>query len=149
MTTNDNVPGGGIVGIVAIAGREFHVKKLSTRAEYGLDAHLARRAKETMGPGGYFERAARVLDWLRDTKRVSEWRAMTEELTRLQCQLGAAPADTELYRQTPDGLACELWHRTRETHKEVTEADLRAVISDVNAPDVYYQLLEVLSGAGK
>jgi hypothetical protein len=134
---------------VKVNDREISVLKLSANAEYGLGVMLGRRAKAEMGPGGYFARLAPALDWLRETKRTAEWSAALAEATRLQAAPGVDSDDLEAYRQTPAGLACEIFHRTRQTAPDVTEADLLAIITDVNALDIYRSLMDALTDEKK
>jgi hypothetical protein len=134
-------------GPVTIAGRVLTIEELPASAEYGLLQELRRGSKRAYGPGGYFARMAPVLAYLREKKLHAEHNQALAELTRLEAT-GVDPADDEAdaYRRSPDGVACELFWRCRRSHPEVTQAELRAIITDANALDVHLQIRRVLAG---
>jgi hypothetical protein len=53
--------------------------------------------------------------------------------------LGAA--GVEAFRATPDGVAVELYFRTRQTHPELNMDAIRAVVNETNAIEVHLAIL--------
>lgn len=134
-------------GVVDVAGQAFRVRPLGLREETALYRELGRRAKAAMGPGGYFARLRPRLDWLAGEKLFDVRAAVVAELTRLEAT-HELPADdvVDEYRRTPDGVALELFARTRADHPAATEKELRAVVTEANAVAVHFALLEAVSG---
>lgn len=141
---SDNLMSGG--GVVSVAGQEFRVRKLSARGEDALARELGRRAKAAMGPGGYFARLKPKLEWLAAEKMFDVRVAVVETLTRLEA-LSELPASDVIdeYRATADGVACELFFRTREDHPAVSEKDIRAVVTAANALPVHAAVLDAVA----
>lgn len=142
MSDTDLVAAG---GVVPVAGQDFRVRPLSARDEVALYRELGRRAKLAMGPGGYFARLKPRLEWLAANKQFDVRALVVAELTRLEATT-ELPADDVIdeYRRTPEGAACELFWRTRRDHPEVTEKELRAVITDANAGAVFQAVLDAV-----
>jgi hypothetical protein len=59
---------------------------------------------------------------------------------------GASTDAAYEYRQTPDGVALELYWRTRRAHPEVTRDQLRAVVTEATAVAVHLLMLRALEG---
>lgn len=137
-------------GMVTVGDRQLMVRKLTQSREIGLARELARLTKIGFGPGGYFAQAADALDWLRTTKRTAEWQAAMKEISSLQAT-GADPSGEAIYafQQTAKGVAVELFWRTRETHPTVTIEELEAVINEVSALDIHFQIQEAVTDQGK
>ncbi len=146
MSDTDLVAAG---GIVPVAGQDFRVRPLSAREEVGLLRELGRRAKLAMGPGGYFARLQPRLAWLAEQKLGDVRALVVAELTRLEA-VSELPGDDVIdeYRRTPDGVALELFCRTRREHPEVTERELRAVVTDANALMVHFAIVDAVTGDG-
>lgn len=137
-------------GTIEVEGRLLTVQKLTVSGELALLSALRAGAKRSFGPGGYFQRARASLDWLRDQKMHAEHAQAVAEIARLEATgAGASDDATDEFARTPDGLAVELFWRTRKTHPEVTEREFRAGLSDANALDVYLSLRAAVSDAGK
>jgi len=133
------------VGTITIADRTIDVAKMPTYGEIGLWRELSKRAKAEYGPGGLFNVMKPQLAWLAAEKMLAERAQVIAEITRLEAgKAGLSDEAVEEFRITPAGLACELYWRTRSTAKEVTEADLQAIITEANAVDVWMQLGEFL-----
>ena len=137
----------GAGGPVAVGPVAFHVLPLTVREEAGLLARLRRRAKEAMGPGSYYTNAQPTLAWLAANGLHADRAVLLAEVARLVAT--AAPVSDDAaydYRQTPDGVAEELFVRTRQTHPAATLEELKAVVTDFNAADVFHQMLAAVSG---
>lgn len=134
-------------GIVDVGGTLFHVKPLSLNGEIALfDRHRA-EARRAMGPGSFVEAAIPTIDHLRKIERHAEADFMLRAATSMVLtRAGVTDEVAEEFRRTPDGLALEMYHRTRETHPSVTEREFRAVINPVNAPDLFLKVVEAVSG---
>lgn len=147
MTANEALMTPG--GTVRIGDRALTVLKLPARAEYGLGVAMAAACKESFGPGGYFQRAAKALAWLREQKMQAEWSVAVRSITEME-GLGSMPdaAAVEEFRQSPKGVALELFHRTRQTHPEVTLSELESVVTAANAPEVYQQIQQAVADEG-
>lgn len=129
-------------GPVAFCGRELVVESLATAQEIGLLRAMRRLAKKQFGPGGFVQRGRPMLDWMRANGMAGEASAALAELVRME-GAGADPDDdvAEAARQTPEGVATELFWRTRRTHPDATLAELMSVVTDANALDVHLQIL--------
>lgn len=134
-------------GTVDVAGRVFVVTELPTEAEFGFGSMLRLKAREQMGPGSFFAPALPVADWLRSQDRHGEANGLLRTAAELVLSKAGASDDAGYdYRQSPDGVAFELFTRTRATHPEATEKELRAVITAVNAAHVHQQIVRAISG---
>jgi hypothetical protein len=133
-------------GVVKVGPLEFVAEELSIEGEAGILAHLRKRAKESLGPGSFWANALPALDWLREKNRPVEAAALTAETARLVAT-NAPVTDDQLwdYRETPDGVADELFLRTRRTHPNATRAEMRAGINEANALEVRLQMVEAVN----
>lgn len=133
-------------GPVTIGTLTLVVEELSIEAEFGILAHLRNRAKKALGPGSFYANALPVAAWLRAQGEAGEAGALLAETAKLVAT-GAACDDaaTWAFRETPDGVAAELFLRTRRTHPEAAEAEIRAVVNDANAQEVRMLMLEALA----
>ena len=135
-------------GVVEVAGRLFTVEKLPARQEEGLGNLLAKAAAKAVGKGGHFAAFKDELDWLRENGMAAEWQQLMATLPRLKLT-GAPPLSVDEFRRTPKGAALELYHRTRSTHAEAKLDEIEAIVTEVNAPDVAFQIGQVLTEDGK
>jgi hypothetical protein len=104
----------------------------------GLLNHFRKRAKEAWGPGSFYANARPTLDWLAQQGLGADRSAMLQTVAGLVATGAAASDDAAYeYRQTPDGVADELFWRTRQTHPEATLAEIRALVNDANALEVF------------
>lgn len=133
-------------GPVAIGDVTFTAEELSIEGEVGILNRLRRLAKDALGPGGFYKNALPVAKWLREQGEGAEAAALLAETARLVATGG--PLDEAAvweFRQTPAGVAAELYMRTRKAHPDTREDELRAVINDANVVEVRLQLLEALA----
>lgn len=135
-------------GVVEVAGRTFLVEKLPARQEEGLANLLEAEAKKAAGKGGHFAAFRDELEWLREAGLAAEWQQLLRYLPELKV-LGVPPVPIVEFRKTPRGAALELYHRTRGTHAEVALDQIAAVITEVNAPDVAFQIAEAVTDGRK
>jgi hypothetical protein len=136
-------------GPVTIGPLTLTVEELSIEGELGLLNHLRKRAKEAMGPGSFYANSLPVAEWLRANGKGAEAAALLADTGRLVAT-GAAPDDAAVwaYQESPDGVADELFWRSRKTHPEARREEIRAVVNDANAVEVRVQMAEAL-GAKK
>lgn len=137
-------------GVVTIAGRDFVIQKLSTNGEMSLFDVLAAAAKKESGPGGYLARSSELLDWLKKNNRGQELAVAVNKLVEMDA-LGVSLSQDAVadFRQTPKGVALEMFHRTRAAHKDVSLADFQAIITDANASEVSLAILDVITNEKK
>lgn len=137
-------------GAVEIGGKSFLVEALNLELEIGLNAHLSKLTREAMGPAGFLAAIKEGIDFLKSAGLHAEALEVVREAGRMQAS-GAtpAPAAVEAFRQTAKGAAVELFWRTRKTHPDVTLQQLEAIITEINALDVYRQTVEAVTGGGK
>jgi hypothetical protein len=123
---------------------------LSVREEQALLLDLRRKLRESYGPGGFFANAKPYLEWLKSQKLSAEYSLAVSRITEMEAS-AELPTEqaAETFRQTPTGVAIELWHRARKYDVCVTLQDLRSIITEVNALEVHLQLIEAITGLGK
>lgn len=132
-------------GVLKIGAAEFFVRKLSVVRENALWDHLASEAKKSYGQGGFVEKGAGLLEWMASTGRGNMMEAALRKLVEMEAKdEPPSLAAIEKYRRSPDGVALELWHRTRDDHKDMTREKYRAVVNEVNALDLYLQIGDLL-----
>ncbi len=133
-------------GVVKLDRFELMCLKLAHANELALANELARKAKLSFGAGGFFSKAQPALDWLKEQKKNVEFQQAVNRIAEMEAT-GALPSleAVEAYRQTADGVATEIYWRTRKTHVEVSMQELQAAITSANALEVYLQLQEVLT----
>lgn len=133
-------------GPVSIGPLVFVVQELPLEGEIGLRAKLRSLAREAWGPGSHFANVLPVAKWLRDQNQHQDAAALVAAVAPLVAtKAGASEDAAEVYRQSPDGVAWELFFRTRATHPDATRAEIRAIINEVNALTVHVAILEALS----
>jgi hypothetical protein len=137
-------PTGG--GIVTVGPVDFMVRELSAAAELRLLGLFCKNAKDAWGPGGFYANAQPMLKWMKDQGEHEDRAAMLETIGRMQAKGESASAEAGYaYRLTPDGVADEMFYRTRETHRETTLKDFRALVNDVNAFEVHEAIIGAVS----
>jgi hypothetical protein len=122
------------------------VDRLSQSQEIALGNDLARRTKKAFGKGGFFSRASDSLDWLKEEKRSAEFSIAVKTIAEMEGN-GSSPSveAVDEFRQSAEGVAVELYWRTRRAHKEITLKELQAVITETNALEIHLQILEILT----
>ncbi len=137
----------GRAGVVPVADRLFTVTELPGEAEVGLLAQLRLKAREAFGPLSFFRDALPVVDALKAAGRHDEAAGLQAQAGQLVLSRSGASTDAAYdFRQTPDGVALELFWRTRATHPEVAREQFRAVVTEANALAVHHLILRALEG---
>lgn len=115
-------------------GTVLTCQKLDMIGEQRIMDELGRALAATYGPGSYFANAKPVLDWLSEQGMYGDRQQMVSELTRLVA-VKALPdmAAVFEFRATPDGLATELFLRTRKTHPDLAQPVIRTQLNAVTA----------------
>ena len=132
-------------GEVTIEGHVFIVQELPVEAELGLRAKLRALARESFGPGSFYANVMPAAKWAREQGQHQDANIMVQAVAPLiAMKAGASEDAAELYRQSPDGVAWELFYRTRDTHKEAQRDEFRAIVNEVTAVEVYLQILEAI-----
>lgn len=133
-------------GEVRVGDLVFLVRELSVAGEIGLGNRFRALAKKAMGPGSFYANARPVLDYLREQGQHADRAALMAEVSRLVATGAAASDDAaEEFRRSPDGVAEELYWRTRQTHPDATLNEFRAAVNDVNALEVHLGIMEALA----
>ena len=87
-----------------------------------------------------------VTDLDRITRAESDATVITERVAPLLGELVKSPETIPAeYRRSPDGVAEELYWRTRKTHPEAQRDEFRVVVNDVNALEVHLAILEAVA----
>lgn len=124
-------------------GTVLRVQKLSVIGEQKLTQELGRRLFTSYGPGGYFANAKGSLDFLQKAGMHAAYQQAVSELTRLTATKTMPGFDAiDEFRTTPDGLAAELFLRTRATHPDLAEPVIRSQLNDLTAWQVCTAMLE-------
>lgn len=149
MVPNESVvSGGGVVNLLSATGViwPLFVAKLSMAGEKKLAMRLASGAKAKMGPGGYFQSTRGVLNWLKENKLMNEFSISCQRITEMEAtrELPTGTAFDE-FRQSPEGVAIELYERTRQSHAEIRYDEIQAVITEINAFDIHDQMMEAIT----
>lgn len=132
-------------GEVRIGPLVFVVQELPFEGEVGLRAAFRAEARKALGPGSFYANVLPAARWAREQGQHEDAARMVAAVAPLVATAAGASEDAaELYRQTPDGVALELFHRTRQTAPEATRAEYRAVVTEVNAVEVYLQVLRAI-----
>jgi len=152
VSTESALSEGGIVKLRSATGTEwsFFVEKMSVPENINLGNELSAEYKRTFGPGGYFQKMKGVLDWMKETKATAEFSLTCNKLTEMEAT-GELPSEqsTFPFRQSPLGVAIELFRRTRRTHEEVKFEELRASITSMNALEIHNQIYAAISDDNK
>ncbi len=134
-------------GEVAVApGLSFLVRELSMAAEVGLLNRLRLLAKRALGPAGFYANSQAMLDWMKAAGMHAERAACLATVADLQARGAGVSGDlVDDFRQSPAGVAEELFWRTRQTHPEATLDEFKAVVNDVNALEVHLAILDAVA----
>jgi hypothetical protein len=131
-------------------GTVLTVQKLSVIGEQKLFQELASRLLTSFGPGGYFANAKPALDWLQSQGMGAAYAQAVSDLTRLTATRALPDMQAvDDFRQTPDGLAAELFLRTRKTHPDLAEPLIRTQLNPLTAWQVATALWEGLASDHK
>lgn len=132
-------------GAVAIGPASFVVQELPVEAEVSLRVRLRALARQQLGPGSFYANIYPAAEYARKLGQHQDAANLVSSVAPLiATQVGASEDAAELYRMTPDGVAWELYYRTRETHPDAEMKEFRAVLNEVNAFGVYMQILRAI-----
>ena len=126
----------GPVGVVAVGDLKITVTPLGMAGERALDRLLAKGAEESAADHFSKPRMKKLLGAMQGTPAYSE---AVREITR-QTIGPVSAAQIGEYRDSPAGVALELFHRGRKATEGLTLAGLVAVITEANVDDVLMQL---------
>ena len=116
------------------SGTVLRCEVLPQDGEDRLWQELGRHLVASYGPGGYFANARGALDYLQKESLGAAYSQMVSELTRLTATKTTPGLQAiDEFRQTPEGLAKELFLRTRKTHPELAEELIRSQLNGVTA----------------
>lgn len=136
---------------IDIEGQTLILRKLSTSGEMAFQRMLAARLKKSWGAAGYAANCREMWDFFKANGMGPELEVSVRSVTQMQAN--NAPPEWEAmqaYRQTPDGVALEVWfRRDPDAHSSLTEPGVRAMVTDVNAWEVAQQISAGLSDDGK
>lgn len=133
MSQIDAMAGG--TGVVRVGALEVTVTPLTIAEERALDRSLSRAAKDAADP---FAACAKFLDSLKP--HPAAYLEAVRELTRLAASPGPTPEQFFEFRQSPAGVARELFLRGRKATPGLTAEGLAAVVTMANVDDVLDQL---------
>jgi hypothetical protein len=127
-------------------GTVLTVQKLALTGEQRILQELSRRLFQSFGPGGYFANMKPALDWMQSQGMTAAYSQAVSDLTRLTATKTMPGFEATMeFRQTPEGLACELFLRTRKTHPDLAEQLIRSQLNAATVTDVYEALEAGLS----
>lgn len=133
-------------GPVSIGPLTFLVQELPVEGEIGLRAKFRAMARDAWGPGSFYANVMPAAKWAREQGQHQDAAALVSAVAPfIATKAGASEDAAELYRQSPDGVAWELYFRTRQTHPDATQNEFRAVLNEVNALTVHVAILEALA----
>lgn len=135
-----------ISGPVRIGDRVLMVSQMSLRQEQALLLQMRQAVKLANAPGGFWKTSQPSLTWLKENKMLDEFKESCQYIAALEAHQ-ELPAGNyiELFRTTAEGVAIELFGRTRNTHPEISLEELKAVITEPIAFEVHLQMLEAIS----
>jgi hypothetical protein len=133
-------------GPVQIGSLTFMVQELSVQAEVGLLRQLRVMARKALGPGSFYASALPTLEWMKTAGYHGDRQHLMEIVGRLIATGGNVSDDVlDEYRRSPDGVAEELFWRTRKTHPDAARDELRVLVNEVNALEVHLAILEAIA----
>lgn len=133
----------GAVGIVRVGDLEITVTPLSQAEEMALDRTLNRGAE--VAAGDYYTRCKGILDATKDNP--ADRLEILREIARISIRREPlSVAEVYAFRESPEGVAVELFHRGRKATPGLTLQGLRTVITEVNCDEVGVGLMELLTG---
>jgi hypothetical protein len=131
-------------------GTPLRCSALSQAGEVALGRELGRRLHKSYGPGGHFAAIKPALDWMKENGMTVAYQIAVSDVTRLEATRALPEWDAiEQYRQTPDGLAAELFLRTRESHPDLAEGIIRADLNELVAWQIHTALVDALAANSK
>lgn len=133
-------------GTVTIGPLIFLVQELPIEGEIGLRARLRALTRESFGPGSFYANVLPAVKWAREQGLHQDAAALVASVAPLVAtKAGASDDAMEVYRQSAEGVAWELFYRTRKTHPEATREEIRAAINEANAVEVHLAMLEAIA----
>lgn len=132
----------GGAGVIEVAGLLVTITPLTWREELQLQRRLLQKAEEYYGDP--YKRVAPMLAHMAPADR----QVAVQELVRLAVKKEPlAPEAIAAYRSTnPEWVAEETYLRGKKATQGLTLEGLKAVINEVNAPEVFEQLWRVITG---
>jgi len=132
-------------GVVTIGPASFVVKALPFEEEVSLRALMRAKARDAWGPGSFYAQVMPAAKFARENGEHRDADLMVQAVAPLiAMRAGASEDATDVWRRTPDGVAFEVYHRTRDTHPDCTLQEIRAVVNEVNAGSVFAQVARAL-----
>jgi len=127
-------------GFIDVAGKTFTVNELNVGQELRLEL-LLRQLYQKQNGNSY----KRVKDMIAEMPKEERPFAVAE-CVRIEAQ-GELPGQNAmlLARTTPQGVALELWMRTRATHPEVTVDAFEAIVNELNCLEIHSEMIRVLT----
>ena len=133
-------------GPVEVGALTFMVQELSVQAEIGLLRRMRSLARAALGPGSFYAAALPTLEWMKANGHHGDRAHLMRIVGELVATGGNVSEDlTEEFRQSADGVAEELFWRTRKTHPDAGRDEIRAVINEVNALEAHLGILEAIA----
>lgn len=134
----------GAVGMIRIDALEITITPLKQSEERALRRRLLKEAAEAAGD--YFTRCAKLLAAMRS--QPGAYLKAIETITTLTAT-GPTVSEDQLYeyRESPAGVALELYVRGKKATPGLELAGLRAIVTDANVDELIESLREVLEGA--
>lgn len=133
-------------GPVEVGPLTFMVQELSVTGEIGLLRQLRSMAKKALGPGSFYANAQPTLEWLKQQGQHADRSHLMEIVGRLiATNAGVSDDAMDEYRRSSDGVAEELYWRTRKTHPEAQRDEFRVIVNEVNALEVHLAILEAIA----
>lgn len=127
-------------------GTALRCEVLPLDGENRLAQELGRHLVASYGPGGYFANARPALDYLKKEGLHAEASQLVSELSRMTAvRMTPGVQAIDEFRQTPEGLAKELFLRTRKTHPDLAEDVIRTQLNAVTAWRVCAELFMALA----
>ena len=129
-------PATGPVGVVAVGDLKIALTPLGMAGERALDRLLAKGAEESADHFGK-PRVRKLLAAMQGTP--AAYAEAVREITR-QAIAPVSASQVNQFRDSPAGVALELYHRGRKATDGLTLDGLAAVVTDANVDDVLAQL---------
>src|SRR5690348_9025861 len=104
-------------GTVTIGPLVFLVQELTIEGEIGLRAKLRALTRESFGPGSFYANILPAVKWMREQGLHQDAAALVASVAPLiATKAGASDDAMEVYRQSAEGVAWEIFYRTRKTN---------------------------------
>ena len=127
----------GPVGVVAVGDLRVTLTPLGIAGERALDRLLAKGAEGAAADPFTAPRVRRLLAAMREEPFA--YAEAVREITR-QTLAPVTAVQVAEYRESPAGVAAELYHRGRRATDGLTPEGLAAVVTEANVDDVLLQL---------